>query len=215
MQFQSVRNIRDLSAKNQPTETEASSQESSLISGKKKKKPVDELDWIGQPGQILPSAKTMAAKVQILTWLDEAPDCKIIVYTQFLPMIRIMGKVCVAEGWGYLNYAGNMSQCAREKALKEFAEKTDKRVMLMSLKCGGLGLNIVAASRVILMDPWWNDAVEQQAFCRVFRIGQTNETRLTRLCIKNSMDSAMFAVKERKVCSVGKRRTRESAGLLT
>lgn len=188
--FQSVRDLRDLSDLQTGTE--------------KRESKVDELDWIGQPGQILPDAKTVAAKAQILTWLAEAPACKIIVYTQFLPMIRIMGKVCRTEGWGFLNYAGNMSQGAREKALKDFADDKEKRVMLMSLKCGGLGLNIVAASRVILMDPWWNDAVEQQAFCRVFRIGQTDETRLTRLCIKNSIDSAMFAVKERKTAEIDK-----------
>lgn len=177
-----------------------SSQESGT--GKKKKSKKEELDWIGQQGAILPSAKTIACKAQILAWLAEVPTCKIIVYTQFLPMIRIMGRVCQGEGWGHLKYSGAMSHSAREKALQIFAKDPSKKIMLMSLKCGGLGLNIVSASRVLLLDPWWNDAVEQQAFCRVFRIGQTSETRLTRLCIKSSMDSAMFAVKERKVSSI-------------
>lgn len=200
--FTSVRDLPDESHR-EPHETEASgsSPGGSQANGKTKKKD-EPLDWIGQPGQILPSAKTVAAKAQILAWFNEDPDCKVIVYTQFLPMIRIMGKVCQSEGWGHLKYSGLMSHSSREKSLQEFAEKPDKRVMLMSLKCGGLGLNITAASRVILMDPWWNDAVEQQAFCRVFRIGQTNETRLTRLCIKNSIDAAMFMVKERKVSTM-------------
>lgn len=201
--FHNVEELKSI-GNNQSHETDASQTSSGGSQGdaKKGKKTKDEVDWIGQPGRILPSAKTVACKAQILAWLSEASDCKIIVYTQFLPMIRIMGRVCQGEGWGHLKYSGNMSQPAREKALKEFALDPDKKIMLMSLKCGGLGLNIVAASRVLLLDPWWNDAIEQQAFCRVFRIGQVNETRLTRLCIKNSMDSAMFAVKERKVRSI-------------
>jgi SNF2 family DNA or RNA helicase len=182
-------------------ETEAESTLSGSSKSKSKKKKNDDLDWISQ-GPILPSAKTIAAKAQILEWLSEKPDCKIIIYTQFLPMIRIMGRVCETERWPYLKYSGAMSHTARDKALQDFASKPEVRVLLMSLKCGGLGLNIVAASRVILIDPWWNDAVEQQAFCRVFRIGQTDETRLARFCIKNSIDAAMFAVKERKVSNI-------------
>lgn len=51
---------------------------------------------------------------------------------------------------------------------------------------------------VILIDPWWNSAVEQQAFCRVFRIGQEKETRMTRFVVENTIDAAMMALKEKK-----------------
>jgi SNF2 family DNA or RNA helicase len=61
-----------------------------------------------------------------------------------------------------------------------------------------VGLNLTMASRVIMMDPWWNSASEQQAFCRVFRIGQNNETYMSRLCVRNSVDAHLIAMQERK-----------------
>jgi SNF2 family DNA or RNA helicase len=54
------------------------------------------------------------------------------------------------------------------------------------------------ASRVIMVDPWWNEASEQQAFCRVFRIGQKAETYMSRLCVKDTVDSRLIAMQERK-----------------
>lgn len=88
-----------------------------------------------------------------------------------------------------------MSQDARDRSINEFGEKPEKRILLASLKAGGLGLNLTMASRVLLLDPWWNSAVEQQAFARVYRIGQVRETQLTRLTVTNTIDSAMMAVK--------------------
>jgi len=56
------------------------------------------------------------------------------------------------------------------------------------LKAGGQGLNLNMANRVIIADMWWNSAVEQQAFCRVFRIGQQKETYFIRVMVENSID---------------------------
>jgi SNF2 family DNA or RNA helicase len=61
-----------------------------------------------------------------------------------------------------------------------------------------VGLNLTMASRVIMIDPWWNSASEQQAFCRVFRIGQNNETYMSRLCVRNTVDARLVAMQERK-----------------
>ncbi|SMR58591.1 unnamed protein product [Zymoseptoria tritici ST99CH_1E4] len=212
-EFQSVKMLDEPIVENQPP----------AANGKTKKKKKDarpQLNWIGLNGEVLPSAKTIAAKAQILEWLSSDPTAKIIIYTQFIPMVTILAKVCETEGWGYCKYTGGMSLDAREKSIREFSrndgEKGDeedddqddepepKRILIASLKAGGLGLNIVAASRVIMLDPWWNDAVEQQAFCRVFRIGQVKETQLTRFCVKNTIDAAMFQVKERKIDEIEK-----------
>lgn len=54
------------------------------------------------------------------------------------------------------------------------------------------------ASRVIMIDPWWNSAAEQQAFCRVFRIGQKDTTFMTRFCVKNTVDQRLIDMQERK-----------------
>ncbi|KAK3619865.1 hypothetical protein LTR56_023759 [Elasticomyces elasticus] len=163
---------------------------------KKKSKDSDMDDWIGLKGEILPSAKTQATKAQVMNWLEEDPDAKIIIFTQFLPTIRILAKVCKTEGWSFSKYSGEMSHEAREKAIQEFANKT--QILICSLRSGGLGLNLTMASRVICLDPWWNSSVEQQAFCRVFRIGQTRETTFVRMVVKNTVDAAMMDMKERK-----------------
>jgi SNF2 family DNA or RNA helicase len=61
-----------------------------------------------------------------------------------------------------------------------------------------VGLNLTMASKVIMIDPWWNSASEQQAFCRVFRIGQVEETFMSRLCVRNTVDARLIEMQERK-----------------
>ncbi|GAB7343261.1 hypothetical protein MBLNU457_1317t1 [Dothideomycetes sp. NU457] len=134
--------------------------------------------WLDTDGKILPSAKSIALKTQIEKWLAQEPDTKIIVYTQWLPMIKIMSQICREESWGFCQYTGTMSTKARSECIAEFKANATLKVMLASLKCGGLGLNLTMANKVICVDPWWNNAVEQQAFARVYRIGQTKETSL-------------------------------------
>ncbi|KAK1061371.1 hypothetical protein LTR74_011122 [Friedmanniomyces endolithicus] len=163
---------------------------------KKRSKDDDMEDWIGMNGEILASAKTVASKAQILEWFAEDPDCKIIIFTQFLPMTRILEKICRTEGWSCCKYTGDMKHDLREKAIEEFANS--KQILISTLKSGGLGLNLTQASRVICLDPWWNDSVEQQAFCRVFRIGQTKTTRFTKFVVRDTIDAAMMAMKEKK-----------------
>ncbi|KAF2451686.1 hypothetical protein P171DRAFT_401395 [Karstenula rhodostoma CBS 690.94] len=156
-------------------------------------------DWLSLGGEgVLPSAKTVALKSQLLNWIAENPNVKVIIYTQFLAMIRIIGKMCTEEHWKTEEYHGKMSQGARDKAISRFADDGEVRVLLASLRCGGLGLNLTMASRVVILDPWWNSASEQQAFCRVFRFGQTETTCLTRFCVKNTVDERLMEMQERK-----------------
>ncbi|KAF2083196.1 hypothetical protein K490DRAFT_52277 [Saccharata proteae CBS 121410] len=171
----------------------------------KKKKSDDECvkSWIDMGGTILPSAKTIAIKAQILNWLQRDPDVKIIVYTQFYAMMRILGKMCDSEGWKFLQYHGKMSRGARDNAIVKFGAKGSP-ILLASLKCGGLGLNLTMASKVICVDPWWNNAVEQQAFCRVFRIGQEQETQMTRFVVRGTVDEDMIKMQNRKQAEIDK-----------
>ncbi len=91
-----------------------------------------------------------------------------------------------------------MSLPARDKAIKRFAEDPRTSVLLASLRCGGLGLNLTMASKVIIIDPWWNRASEQQAFCRVFRIGQQDETFMSRMCVRNTVDERIIEMQTEK-----------------
>ncbi|XP_014560185.1 hypothetical protein COCVIDRAFT_34661 [Bipolaris victoriae FI3] len=157
-------------------------------------------DWLASlDDDVLPSAKTIAVKSQIMNWIKENPKVKIIVYTQFLAMIQILRRVCQKEGWNAIQYHGKMSLTARNNAIQSFGRKEDDvRIMLASMQCGGLGLNLTMASKVIFIDPWWNSGAEQQAFCRVFRIGQKEKTFMSRLCVQNTIDNRIIEIQERK-----------------
>ena len=110
--------------------------------------------WMSMRGEILPSAKSIAVKAQILEWIEEDPTVKIIVYSQWIPMLHILGRICQTEGWEFEKYTGHMSQDKRDRAVQNFGDaKQSKRILLASLKCGGLGLNLTMASRVISLDP--------------------------------------------------------------
>jgi SNF2 family DNA or RNA helicase len=106
--------------------------------------------WLKMNGEVLPSAKTLAVKAQVLEWIYEDPDVKIICYSQFIDMLHILGRICKTEKWEFEMYTGCMSHDARDKAIKNFGDPMrNVRILLASLKCGGLGLNLTMASRVI------------------------------------------------------------------
>ncbi|TKA37012.1 hypothetical protein B0A54_11376 [Friedmanniomyces endolithicus] len=154
--------------------------------GKKRSKGGDMEDWIGMNGGISPSAKTVAAKAQILEWFAEDPDCKIIVFTQFLPMTRILEKICRTEGWSCCKYTGDMSHDSREKAIEEFTNS--KQILISSLKSGGLGLNLTQASRVICLDPWWNNTMMAMKENKQLEIDEAmSDSRKREISIKDLM----------------------------
>lgn len=91
-----------------------------------------------------------------------------------------------------------MSQKERAKVLAEFAERPKFTILLLSLRAGGVGLNLTCARRVYMMDPWWSFAVEAQAIDRVHRMGQTEEVEVTRYVIEGTIEEKMLRVQERK-----------------
>src|SRR5207247_1738289 len=80
----------------------------------------------------------------------------------------------------------------------QFQTKEGPAVFLISLKAGGFGLNLTAASYVVLFDPWWNPAVGNQAIDRTHRIGQTNKVMAYRLLIKNSIEEKIRELQKTK-----------------
>ncbi|CAH2072145.1 unnamed protein product [Thlaspi arvense] len=98
----------------------------------------------------------------------------------------------------FVRLDGTLNQQQREKVLKEFTEDDSILVLLMSLKAGGVGINLTAASNAFVMDPWWNPAVEEQAVMRIHRIGQTKKVKIRRFIIKGTVEERMEAVQARK-----------------
>ncbi|KAM0134635.1 hypothetical protein ACHAO1_005552 [Botrytis cinerea] len=148
---------------------------------------------------LIPSAKTTALKALLLKGFEEAPDDKVVIYVQFRTLARIIGRMCKAEGWGFLYLTGDASLEHRSKATKEFRNRDDIQILIAGLKCGGLGLNFPFANRCISLDLWWNHAVEQQAFGRIFRIGQNKETWMTRLVVADSVDMRLLGMQNWKL----------------
>ncbi|KAI9051714.1 hypothetical protein LZ554_004754 [Drepanopeziza brunnea f. sp. 'monogermtubi'] len=145
------------------------------------------------------SSKTTALKALLLKGFEEAPLDKVVIYVQFRTLARIVGRICESEGWGFLYLTGDSSLEHRTRAIKHFRDNDEAKILIAGLKCGGLGLNFPWANRCISLDLWWNHAVEQQAFGRIFRIGQLKETYMTRLVVKNSVDMRMLSMQLHKL----------------
>ena len=162
----------------------------------------EHLDWYTLSGPMSHSAKTQAAARQIATWFDEDSTSKIIVFTQFRGIIKVMTRVCQENGWDSVPFHGAMSFDSRDKSIHKFTVDPDCRILLAGMKAGGVGLNLTAANRCIIIDLWWNNAVEQQAFCRMFRIGQERDVQVVRFTVTDSIDDAIVSLQERKINAI-------------
>ncbi|KAL0347599.1 UNVERIFIED_CONTAM: Helicase-like transcription factor CHR28 [Sesamum calycinum] len=123
---------------------------------------------------------------------------KAIVFSQWTSMLDLVEMSLKNSCINYRRLDGTMSIAARDKAVKEFNADPEVDVMLMSLKAGNLGLNMVAACRVILLDLWWNPTTEDQAVDRAHRIGQTRPVTVSRLTIKDTVEDRILALQEEK-----------------
>ena len=173
------------------------------MAGRKSRPKKVNMEWVAWDDNLVLSAKTTAVQVQVEQWLKDEPDKKIIIFSQFHMTMQILEKVCQRKNWGYCSYHGKMSHTARDKAITEFTNDDDTKIMIASLKAGGIGLNLTCASKVICIDLWFNTCIEQQAFCRVFRIGQESETFITRFVVNKSADSKLTEMQLKKDALIG------------
>ena len=172
--------------------------------GRKKRPKKVNMEWVFHENKLVMSAKTTAVRTQVEDWLEEEPDKKIIIFSQFHMIMQVLEKVCQKKNWKYCTYHGKMSHQARDKTIKDFADDGDMKIMIASFRCGGVGLNLTMASKVVCIDLWFNSCVEQQAFCRVFRIGQESETFITRFVVDDSADSRLLAMQLEKNALIGR-----------
>ncbi|KAJ6851803.1 helicase-like transcription factor CHR28 isoform X3 [Iris pallida] len=119
---------------------------------------------------------------------------KAIVFSQWTTMLDLLEFSLNSSLIQYRRLDGTMSLNSRDKAVQDFNSDPEVTVILMSLKAGNLGLNMVAACHVILLDLWWNPTTEDQAVDRAHRIGQTRPVTVSRLTIKDTVEDRILAL---------------------
>ena len=123
---------------------------------------------------------------------------KVLVFSQFVEALKIIRGHFNKENIDYSYIDGSVNIKTREKMIKTFQENDNRRVFLLSLKAGGVALNLTAADYVIIFDPWWNPAVEAQAIDRSHRIGQTKKVFVYRMVVESSIEEKMLQLQEEK-----------------
>ncbi|MEI9908744.1 MAG: helicase-related protein [Bacteroidota bacterium] len=130
--------------------------------------------------------------------VENIGDHKALVFSQFLGMLALIRAKLEELGIKYEYFDGSTSAPDREKAIQSFQNDHEVRVFLISLKAGGVGLNLTAADYVYIVDPWWNPAVEQQAIDRTHRIGQTKNIFAYRMICKDTIEDKILQLQEKK-----------------
>jgi superfamily II DNA or RNA helicase len=123
---------------------------------------------------------------------------KALIFSQFLGMLALIRERLAALEVPFEYFDGSTSAPDREKAIQNFQNEESIRVFLISLKAGGVGLNLTAADYVYIVDPWWNPAVEQQAIDRTHRIGQTKNIFAYRMICKDTIEDKILQLQEKK-----------------
>lgn len=150
------------------------------------------------------SAKIAALISHLKALKRDKPGTKTVVFSQFTSFLDLIAPALSAAKIPHLRFDGAMSQKARASVLTQFSECRPTStggygmVLLLSLRAGGVGLNLTSAKRVYMMDPWWSFAVEAQAIDRVHRMGQEEEVKVVRFIVEGSIEGRMLKVQERK-----------------
>jgi DNA repair protein RAD5 len=143
----------------------------------------------------LSSAKIRTLLTQLKRLRKSEPLLKTVIFSQFTSFLDLLGPALTSVGISWLRFDGSMSQKERARVLTEFANRPRFTVLFLSLRAGGVGLNLTCAKRVFMMDPWWSFAVEAQAIDRVHRMGQTEEVHVTRFVVEGSIEEKMLKVR--------------------
>ncbi|KAE8394783.1 SNF2 family N-terminal domain-containing protein [Aspergillus alliaceus] len=146
---------------------------------------------------------TSSTKIEMLVYelyklRSKKQTHKSIVFSQFTSMLQLVEWRLRRAGFNTVMLDGTMTPAQRQKSIDFFMKNVDVEVFLVSLKAGGVALNLTEASRVFIIDPWWNPAAEWQSADRCHRIGQRRPCVITRLCIEDSVESRIVLLQEKK-----------------
>ena len=146
-----------------------------------------------------PKQKIVGAKLELL--IEQLTDVvaeghKVLVFSQFTSLLALVKKEVEAKGWKYEYLDGKTSN--RAERVKRFQEDPNCSLFLISLKAGGLGLNLTAAEYVYILDPWWNPAVEAQAIDRAHRLGQKKPVIAYRMIARGTVEDKIVQLQQSK-----------------
>lgn len=123
---------------------------------------------------------------------------KILVFSSFVSHLRLYEDWASQEGIRFCTLTGSTKSSKREAVVQEFQENKDVSLFFVSLKAGGTGLNLTAASYVVILDPWWNPFAEEQAIARAHRMGQEQKVNVARFVSKDTLEEKILELQERK-----------------
>ena len=151
------------------------------------------------PGTLYKGVRRMSSKMQIVLAQIEClgKDDKLIVFSQFVQALEELEGYLTERGIAYVTLYGTTSD--RETPVVAFQKDAGVKVFLSSIKAGGVGLNLTAADYVLLLDDWWNPAVEAQAFSRAHRIGQKRNVEVIRLVCKDTVEEKILELQQKKL----------------
>jgi DNA repair protein RAD5 len=126
------------------------------------------------------------------------PNIKSVVFSQFTSFLDLIGKALKKHRLKFVRLDGSMSLKERALVLEKFSSEPANMTLIISLKAGGVGLNLTSANHVYMLDPWWSFAIEAQAIDRIHRMGQTRDVSVYRFIIRNSVEEKMLKIQDRK-----------------
>lgn len=126
------------------------------------------------------------------------PTEKTLIFSQFTSLLDLLEVPMYERKLRYQRYDGSMSMSDRADAVEKFMDNPDERIMLLSLKAGNAGLNLAKASQVILLDPFWNPYVEEQAIDRAHRMPQPREVTVHRVLVPETVEDRICEIQDKK-----------------
>jgi SNF2 family DNA or RNA helicase len=151
------------------------------------------------PQLIFPDFDGVSGKTeQIIDTFDtlRSEGHKVLIFSSFVRHLEILAEVFRQRGWKYALLTGSTNN--RPSEIAHFTEQKDVQAFLISLKAGGVGLNLTQADYVFIIDPWWNPAAESQAIARAHRIGQDKQVIAYRFITQNSIEEKILQLQEDK-----------------
>jgi len=125
-------------------------------------------------------------------------DKKVLVFSPFTSHLDLYRSAMDERGWRHLSLTGSTPASQRQQVVDRFIKDKELNVLLMSLKAGGTGLNLVAADYVLILDPWWNPQAEEQALSRAHRIGRKAPVTVCRYISLNTLEERIFQIQNHK-----------------